>query len=191
MEALFHLIFELIKISILASVYAAFGLLVFQLIGKIRPNSWCNRVTRKRFRFWFSSGFLISVGLFGFMMTHFGDHGLGDEARVPVGHFRAIKEINGTKAYIQDVENGIYALDIDRFYISEDFVYGLAGNNKGYYEGEFFLYDLAKNEIKTFVSKSEYENILTQHRLEPNVEFQDFNYYYDQYWSGWRSWLLP
>jgi len=191
MEALFHLIFELVKISILGSVYATLTLLIFKLISKYRPDSWFDRVLRKKMRFWFISGFIISVGLFGFMTTHFGDHGLGDGARIPVGHFREIQEINGSQAYIQDVDNGIYACDIDNFYFSDDFVYGLTGKHNENYEGKYFIYDLDKNEVTTFKTKTEFENELTKNGLDQNAELHDFNYYYRQYWSGWRFWLLP
>ena len=191
MEALFHLIFEIIKISILASIYATLTLLLFKLIGKYRPDSWFDRVARKKFKFWFISGFIITVGLFGFMTTHFGDHGLGDGARIPIGHFREIQEINGTQAYIQDIENGIYALDIDNFHITDDYVYGLAGSHNENYEGKFFLYDLDNNEVKTFKALTEYQNELKQNGLDQNAELKDFNYYYRKHWSGWRFWLLP
>jgi len=191
MEALFHFIFELIKISILGSIYATVTLLIFKLIGKFRPESWFDRVAKKKLKFWFISGFIISIGLFAFMTTHFGDHGLGDGARIPIGHFREIGEINGTQAYIQDIDDGIYALDIDEFFITDDFVYGKTGVHNENYEGDFFIYDLDKNELKTYNSDNEYFKDLAKNELYKDVELKDFNYYYRQYWSGWRFWLLP
>lgn len=191
MEALFHLVFEIIKISILGSIYATLTLLIFKIVGKNRPDSWFDRVSRKKLKFWFLSGFIISVGLFGFMMTHFGDHGLGDGARVPIGHFREIQEINGTQAYIQDIENGIYALDIDSFHVTDDFIYGLTGSHNENYDGKFFLYDLDNNEVNTFKTLIEYQKELKQNGLNPNIQLHDFNYYYRKHWSGWRFWLLP
>lgn len=191
MEALFHLIFELIKISILGSVYATLTLFTFKLIAQFRPDSWFDRVSMKKLKFWLGSGFIISVGLFMFMMTHFGNHGLGDAARIPTGHFRDIQEINGTQAYLQDTENGIYACDIDSFYISDDFVYGLTGSQNENYEGKYFLYDLKNNEVRTFTTIEDFQYELTKNGLDQNVEFKDFNYYYRKHWSGWRFWLLP
>jgi hypothetical protein len=90
MEVLFHGIFELIKISILGCIYATLTLVTFIIIGHYKPDSWFDKVSKKKLRLWFLSGLFISVGLFLFMFTYFGDHGLGDSARVPVGHFKVV-----------------------------------------------------------------------------------------------------
>ena len=75
---LFHFIFELIKISILGCIYASLTLVAFKIIGRYKPDSWFAKASRKKLRLWFLSGLIISVGLFGFMFTYWGDHGLGD-----------------------------------------------------------------------------------------------------------------
>ncbi|WMJ72242.1 hypothetical protein RCC89_19660 [Cytophagaceae bacterium ABcell3] len=191
MVSLIHLIITLFKITILAIIYATLTLLIFKLIAKFQPNSWFDRITRKKFKFWFISGFIISGGLFWFMFSHFGKHGFGDSARIPIGHFRSIQEIDGIQAYIQDVENGVYALDINKFYITDDFVYGITGSHYENYNGGYFLYDLDKNKVRTFELIDDYKNELIKIGLEPNVEYKEFNYYYKQYWNGWRFWLLP
>jgi|SRR5690554_771825 len=191
MEALFHFVFELIKIAILVSVYATLILLTFKLIAKYRRGSWFDRVSRNKLKFWLINGIIIFIGLFVFMFTHYGDHGLGDSARIPIGHFREIKEINGTQSYIQDSKKGNYSLSIDSLYISEDFVYGLTGKHNENYYGKFFLYNLKNNEVKVFETTEDFENELTNYALAKNVKFQDFNYYYNQYWNGWRFWMLP
>ena len=83
---LFHFIFELVKISILGCIYATLTLVTFKIIGRFKPESWFDIVSRKKLRLWFLSGLIASFGLFGFMFTYWGDHGLGDWARIPIGH---------------------------------------------------------------------------------------------------------
>jgi hypothetical protein len=102
MDVLFHFIFELIKISILGCIYATLTLLTFKIIGHYKPDSWFDKVSKKKLRLWFLSGLVISVGLFFFMFTYFGDHGLGDSAKVPIGHFKVARQINGIDTYLQN-----------------------------------------------------------------------------------------
>src|SRR5690554_2919160 len=101
MEALFHFVFELIKIAILVSVYATLILLTFKLIAKYRRGSWFDRVSRNKLKFWLINGIIIFIGLFVFMLTQYGDQGLGDSARMPSGYVREIRGMNGTQSYMQ------------------------------------------------------------------------------------------
>lgn len=188
--ALIHLIFELIKISILSSIYASLLLLIFKIIANYKPNSWFDKISKKKLKLWLSSGFYIFTLLFFFMFSHFGDHGLGDSARIPIGHGKAIQEVDGIQAYIQD-EGPISMIEIDRFKITDDFVYGFISNGNENYEGSYFVYDLMNNSIKTFEEESDYLNLLKTKKLDGNTEYKDFGYYYGQYWNGWRFWLLP
>lgn len=188
--ALFHLIFELIKISILSCVYASLILLIFKIIAKYKPNSWFESVSKKKFKLWFSSGLCLSFFLFFFMFTYFGDHGLGDIARIPVGHSKAIQEVDGVQAYIQE-EGPISMLGIDRFKITDDFLYGFISKGNENYEGSYFVYDLANNTVKTFEKESDFINLLKIKNLDRKTDYKDFGYYYNQYWLGWRFWLLP
>ena len=188
--ALFHLVFELIKISILGSIYASLILIVFRIIANYKPNSWFAKVSKKKFRLWLSSGFCISIFLFFFMFSHFGDHGLGDSARIPIAHGKAIQEVDGMQAYIQD-EGPISMIEIDRFKITDDFVYGFISRGNENYDGSYFVYDLATNSVKTFEEESDYINFLKAKNLDENTEYKDFGYYYVHYWNGWRFWLLP
>ena len=189
MEVLFHFIFELIKISILGCIYATLKLVTFKFIGRYKPGSWFDKVSKKKLRLWFLSGLVISVGLFLFMFTYFGDHGLGDSARVPIGHWRAIQEVNGTQAYIQD-EGPVSMLEIDKFIITDDYVYGLLGDANENYEGKYFAYDLINNKVQTFEQEKDFVGFLTTHNLNTKPDYKDFSYYYSRHWNGWRFWLL-
>ena len=189
MLALFHLVFELIKISILGCIYATLILITFKIIGRYKSNSWFDRVSNKKLRLWFCSGLIISFGLFFFMFTYYGDHGLGDSARVPIGHGRAIQEVDGTQAYIQD-EGPVSMIEIDKFIVTDDYVYGLTSEENGNYEGRYFVYDLVNNEVKTFQLEKEFNNYLMTINLDTRAEYKDFSYYYIRHWDGWRFWFL-
>ncbi len=124
------------------------------------------------------------------MFTYYGEHGLGDSARVPVGHWCAIQEVNGTQAYIQD-EGPVNMIEIDDFIIADDYIYGLTGDRNENYDGNYFVYDLVNNDVTTFEDKKEFTHFLTENNLNINPDYKDFRYYYRQYWNGWRFWLLP
>jgi hypothetical protein len=68
---------------------------MFEIIGHYKQNSWFNRISKK-LNFWYLSG-RISLGLFIFTFTYYGDHGLGDNAKIPIGHGIVINNINWDK----------------------------------------------------------------------------------------------
>ena len=188
MEVLFHFIFELIKISILACIYGSLIRLVAIIIGRHNPESWFSRVPNKKVSFWYLYTRIIFVCLFCFMFTHYGDHGLGDHARIPISHWREIEQINGNQAYIQ--AKAIDALDIDKFIITDDYVYGLMSSTNQNYEGNYFIYDLVNNKVRTFKQEKDYIKFLTT-KINITSDYQDFNHHYTNYWHGLRFWILP
>jgi len=84
MEFLFGFIFEFIKIGFLASFYAFIILLVFRRTGKTKLSSWLNKRLKNRIIFWFINGTFISIFLFIWMFTYWGEHGIGDASRIPI-----------------------------------------------------------------------------------------------------------
>ncbi|RZK54943.1 MAG: hypothetical protein EOO87_09090 [Pedobacter sp.] len=190
MEVMIGFVAELIKISILSCIYAFVAMLIFKIIGSYKHGSWFDRVSRKKLKLWLLSGFFISLGLFIFMFTHYGDHGLGDSARVPIGHWREIQQTNGTLTYIQE-DGKVSVLAIDKFVIADDYLYGFISDMNENYNAKYFIYDLVNNNIKTYEEINGYLNFLTTKNLHERTEYKDFNYYYRQYWTGWRFWILP
>jgi hypothetical protein len=189
MEVLFHFIFELIKISILASIYAAVTLLVFKTIGGYKPDSWFDRVTKKKIKFLLLSGFIISVGLFFYMFTYFGNHGLGDSARVPVGHFKVVRQINGVDSYIQN-SNG-EQLGIINFAFGNDRLYAETQRDSNAKKSDYVVWDLHNNRWTFYKTKADYL-MAAQQNDYPNPDlFEEFETHYRRHWLGWRFWLLP
>lgn len=189
MEALFHFIFELIKISILASIYATLLLLIFKIIGYCNAGSWCDRITKKKLRFWLLSGFIVSIGLFIYMFTYFGDHGMGDTAKVPVGCFKEVRQINGVDSYIENSKGeqlGIvsFAFENNRLYAETQREY-----NAG--KGDYVVWDLQNDQWIFFKTKADYLMVVEQNNYPLPDRFEEFENHYKRHWHGWRFWFLP
>ena len=191
MFVLFDLVFGLIKISFLGCIYATLALLTFKLIGRYKPDSWFNRIAKRKVRLWFLSGLFISLGLFSFMFTYWGDHGLGDWARIPIGHWKEVVQVDGTRGLIQNTnyENG-NGIGLENFQLTNDFLCGKTQEHLSKYPGDYILYNLETNEVTFFKDKKEYENFANENQLPLVKQFNDFNYHYNRYWRGWRFWLL-
>ena len=94
MFALFGLVFLIIKIGILSSVYSILTLLIFRIISKKYSKAWLNRLMNKKFLFWLGTGFVYSIALLMYAFSFWGNSGLGDYARIPVGNNFAIGSID-------------------------------------------------------------------------------------------------
>jgi hypothetical protein len=135
---------------------------------------------------WQRSFVVVYIGLFLFSLTYWGDHGLGDSARLPIGHGEAIAEINGMAAYFEAAAPITLPTDaplVDKFRVADDVLCGQAGNT-------YFTYNLATKQQKLFASSEEYNAHARQHSLPNASELQSFGEVYAQYWGGWRFWLL-
>jgi len=188
MEVSFHFIFELVKISILGSIYATLTLLAFKIIGRYKPDSWFDRVTKKKKRFWWLSGFVISVGLFFYMFTYFGNHELGDSARVPIGHFKVVRQINGVVSYIQN-SNGDQ-LEISKFTFDKDNLYAET-ERFDRKKGDYVIWNLRNDSWTFYQTKEDYLVYAERHHYPIPDNFEEFWEFYKKHWHGWRFWLLP
>ena len=124
------------------------------------------------------------------MFSYYGDHGLGDDARIPISNRRAIQQMDARQAYIQG-EGPIPMLTLDKFIVTDNYVYGLSGEEEDNYDGNYFVYDLQLNSVKTFQDQSVYLAYLKKLALNNDTNYKDFNYYYIKYWDGFQFWLLP
>lgn len=187
MEVLFHGIFELIKISILGCIYATLTLLTFVVIGHFKPDSWFARVSKDKWRLWVNSGLIISVGLFIFMFTYFGDHGLGDSSRVPVGHFKVVKY--GADAYLQNDKGD--QLGIINFTFDNNRLYAETQNISYEPKGDYVVWDLRTDEWTFYKTKADYLKAAIANSYPTPDKFDDFYEHYKRHWNGWRFWCLP
>ncbi|WP_298903801.1 hypothetical protein [uncultured Psychroserpens sp.] len=191
MEALFHFIFQLFKIAILASIYASILIGIILIIGKFKKTEFLKRVKSEKKKYWFSFGFLISIGLLIFSFTYWGNHGLGDSARIPIGNFKEVGETNGIDAYIEPHNYQYGAMNVNSFIKSDNYLVGKTEVSPVDRPKPFFSWDLSKDEIIFYDSEKEYNAFADKNRLPKISEFKTFRESYREYWSGIRFLLLP
>jgi hypothetical protein len=177
---LFNLIFSLLKLAILASIHATTSLIFFKIIGRSFPDSWFAKITENKTKYWFKSGLVISLLIFFFSFTYWGDNGVFNTARIPLGYGQALEEtdtgLHGCPAFLGD------------FAIKDRFVCG----HRSTVEGgplqddniEYIVWDLETNETKVIKSKYMYANYAKKYHLPTEDQFQDFQ---SNYWNHWFS----
>ncbi len=192
MEASFHLIFELFKIVVLASVYSLIIFYFLHSIGKYFPGSWFDRVSQKKLRLWFLSCLVISLLLFVYMFTYWGDHGLGDSARIPLGNGKAVDQINGTMTYITPTGYESEMLTIDEFAVTKKYLFAKVADAKTVPSvKEIAVWDLKTDGVELLEHYSDIEIFKTKNKITDQLTFHSFGNHYAAYWGGWRFWLLP
>jgi hypothetical protein len=187
MEYLFSLIFTIVKVLLQASAYATLLLILAKMYAKFSPNSKVAQLASNGRRFRRLSGLIVLLGLFFIANTPWGDHGLGDYARIPLGNGEIIEQINGMEAYFQAEAPLKLSTDqpfIDSFAVAGDVLCGKASDKS------FFTYDLATKQQRIFADSQEYTAYANEHALPAITDFKSFDKHYHDYWGGWRFWLL-
>jgi hypothetical protein len=187
MEYLFGLVFTLVKVAVQAWAYASVLLILARLWARVAPGSALAKLTANGKRFRWRSGIVAAAALFLIANTHWGDHGLGDYARIPLGNSEVMQEINGMEAYFEAEVPLKLSTDqpfIDSFQVTNDVLCGQANDKT------FFTYDLVTKQQRHFGDAQEYTTYAAQHGLPAVSEFKSFNEQYRHYWGGWRFWLL-
>lgn len=191
MEVIIHFVFEILKIAVLSSLYAVLLLLLFMFLErKFRSDSFA-KFLKDKFRFWMISAFIISIILFVFMFSYWGNHGLGDSARIPVGYGKEVTETNGTNAYINPDGYEFGDLPIKKFIKKDYFLVGETDESPVDKPLPYFSWNLKNGKFKLFSDKTEFDKYLIQNQLPEQNEFRTFYENYSNYWNGWRFWLLP
>lgn len=191
MEVIFHFIFQLLKIGILASIYSALliGLMLF--LDLYKSTEYLERIKMEKKKYWFLFGLLIFIVLFVFSLTYWGNHGLGDGARIPIGNFKEVEEINGIDAYIEP-ENYPYGLmKVHSFVKSGNFLTGKTEVSTVHRPKPFFSWNLSKDKIIFFDSENQYNLFAKNNNLPKSTEFKTFRQSYKEYWGGIKFWMLP
>jgi hypothetical protein len=187
MEYFFGLIFSILKVFAQASVYATLVLILARIHSGFSPNSKAAKLTSNGRRVWQLSGLIALLALCFSANTAWGDHGLGDYARIPLGNGEIIEEINGTEAYFQaeiPLKLSTDQPSIDSFEVADDVLCVKASDKS------FFTYDLVTKQQHVFADSQEYTAYASQHALPAIISFKSFNKHYHNYWGGWRFWLL-
>lgn len=189
MEYLFGFVFTLLKIAIQASFYAALACGLAWLTNTLPANNARLWASRQGWRLWQRSFVVAYAALFLFSCTYWGDHGLGDSARIPLGHGEEMQQINGTDAYFEGsmpftVSDMAGSQQVDKFQVADEILCAQA--ERPFY----FTYNLVTKEHHVFTDSLTYSAYATPRGLPPSSELQSFWKQYNHYWGGWRFWLL-
>ena len=175
MFVIFHFGFEIFKIGVLAAVYSSVILLLKFVLIKITGNSKLRQIQ-------FKSIYLTIAGLlFTFSFTYYGNHGLGDESFIPLGHWKSIDASDGY-AYF-DLEPG-KQVRVDSFEMRNEHLCFVS-------QKKFYDYQLSSGKCRVYNSKELYETSASLYQLPLANEFKTFYPQYNAYWNGWRFLLLP
>ena len=131
--------------------------------------------------------------LFFYMFTHWGNHGFGDSARIPLKNGLSIKNINWNNvAYIENIKpkNG-KELETSNFLLEDDYLIGNLNNNFYDYPNRFFVLNIKSKELVEFENESAFNSYLKKNNLPNSDKMLSFSENYHKYWSKWRLWLLP
>jgi hypothetical protein len=193
MEVIIGFIGSLIKIGILSSTYALLTLWIFRLIGKLKPNSWFDKVSIKKLRLWFISGLVFSIGLFFYLFTYWGFHGFGDGPRIPIGHGIIVDNTNWDEyGYIEEIQTSDNKkIEMTKFKVSGDKLIGNLNSWFYDYKNSFFVFDLDDKVLTEFKTVKDYEDFALKNNLSLTHELKSFRENYLDYWAGWRMWFLP
>jgi energy-coupling factor transporter transmembrane protein EcfT len=191
-EVLIHFVFELIKISILGCLYATIIIYLLKLIAKFKPNTFIEKILNRKKIAWFSIGFLFSISLFIFLFSYWGNHELGDSARIPIGYDKEISNINWTKyANFEGVKSlDGYEIYTTKFKNDGKILCGNYDSDFYDYKNSYFVYNLEIDQLTEFTTEAEYNTYAVKNGTPKTNQFLTFEDNYGNYWNGWRFWLL-
>ena len=192
MEALFHLIFQLLKIGILSFIYSSILIELLILIDKIKPFEFVKKIKSNKKKYRINFGLFISLGLFIYSFTYWGNHGLGDSALIPIGYSKTISNINWTEySHLNNVQTSDeIKIETTKFKVKDA---KLCGNLDSWFydfDNSYFVLDLKTDELIEFETEKKFNEYAIKNDLPKSDELLDFRKNYSDFW-GVRLLLLP
>lgn len=195
MFALLGLLFMIIKIAILATVYASLTLLFFYILSKSVKRKWLDRLMLKKFLFWFATGFVYTVAFFIYAFSFWGYSGLGDYFCIPVGNGFKVNSIDAcTSSWYEPNKGEKYSrqADIVNFKIKDKKICAeFTGYNSQECQNCFIVFDTEEEKTYEFHSSEEYSAFAKKNNLPLQNEFRSFGDNYNDYWNTRRTLFLP
>lgn len=184
MEVLIHFVFQLFKIAFLAIIYSVFLRGVLFLVS-----NFLNRKIAYKGSYYM----LIYVLLLVFSFTYYGNHGLGDGPRIPIGNWKTIENVNWEDwCYIDDFKSKDgKPIHIDKFFVKGNKLCGLYDNHFYKYENDYFVINLNSKQITEFKTREQYNAHALENKLPIVEDLISFEKNYTNYWGGIRFFLLP
>lgn len=192
MEALFHLVFQLLKIAFLSFIYSSILIELLILIDKIKPLEFLKKIKSNKKKYRINFSLFISFVLFIYSLTYWGNHGLGDSALIPIGYSKTISNINWTEySHLKSVQTSDeIKIETTRFKVKDN---KLCGNLDSWFydfDNSYFVLDLKTDELIEFETETEYNRYTSKNDLPKSNELLDFRKNYNNFW-GIKLLLLP
>ena len=122
MEALFDFGFTVIKVYLVSYLYVKLYCLLIKRFGNI---SFISIFPKVKSKYDFTRArIMISVFLILYSFTYWGNKGYGDEGLIPIGYNKYVQQINGIQTYIEPQKYRYGALNIEKFEINGNLVFG-------------------------------------------------------------------
>ncbi len=195
----FDLIFRILKIAMLSTVYASFLLLLAYILARKTQSEWLTNTLNHKFLYWLFLHFFISFGLFLYSFSYGQDTGLGENPSIPIGYGQRIYSADFEWTYLypnlNKTELNKDELQIESFIIKGSVLCAEVAHqmtNSASYD--FIVCDLAGRTTKRFLYEADYAEYAKTNELPMKSEFYDFKTHYNEYFerrSKWKKWLLP
>ncbi|MGH1337722.1 MAG: hypothetical protein ACRBFS_16500 [Aureispira sp.] len=176
----------LIKISILSIAYTGIVTLAISCINVLEKWTFLQKlIDQKDAMVWILRVSLFIV-LFFFSFSYWGNHGMGDSARVPIGYGQAMNNIDGQWTYFHLNENREQPMiRVEKFAVQEHQLSILQE------DGQYLVIHLQTLERNSYSNRATYNRFADNNNLANSSAFKDFSTHYQAYWKGWRFYLLP
>ncbi len=157
--ALFHLVFEFLRISVLSLIY---GFVLWLIVAKFFKKEWFKKRGVMP---------IIFILLLFWRFSYWRNNGLGDSGMVPLNSDYRVTMVDFSSAYLEHNGSNVQylgnQLSFDKLYVKNDTLYGIT------WEGDYIGYDLKKDSFINDVSGQYWD------QLKPVEKF------HSDYWGYW------
>ena len=193
MEVLLDFLFQLFKIAILASIYSFLLILIISIIKILKPSEFLKKITVEKKKYWFAFGFIISIVLLFFSFTYWGNHGLGDGPKIPIGYWKTIENTNWDEyGYLNEPKtNAGINIETTKFKVENSILCGNLDSSFYVFQNSYFVLDLKTEVLAEFRTENHFNEYAQNNDLPTSNELLSFSENYKNHWGGIRFFLLP
>jgi hypothetical protein len=134
---------------------------------------------------------MVCIGLLIYSESFWGDRGFYDSSRIPIANETEIICADGHFIYIPIGDEqrliGSFALHEGKIFAEDQ----LTTSADSVPEGLYLVFNPDTQELKQFVNQEEYQKFASRNNYPDVSAFREFFEHYNDYWNGWRRWLLP
>ncbi|MFY7669489.1 hypothetical protein ACOSP6_00240 [Tenacibaculum sp. MEBiC06402] len=180
MEALFDFGITIIKVYLVSYLYIILYNFIIEKFGHLNFVAFFPKIKKKENIK--ACRIFITVILILFSFTYWGNKGYGDEGLIPIGNNKHVEQTNGVQAYIKPKKYQYGTLNIEKFCITENLVFGESINSPIDSPPPFFVWNFKTEEFNFFTNENDFKNFLNENNIR-DFELKDFNSNYVCYWN--------